>query len=101
MANKTVIDVSHVAKLANLPVAAADEQKFATQFTDTLKTVDLINELDTSNTPPTFQVTGLSNVTRPDQIDSTRILTQDQALSGATKTHNGYFMVPAVIDDNG
>lgn len=93
------MDVAHVALLANLPITPQEEEKFDRQFTDTLKTVDLINELDTTNTPPTYQVTGLVNVFREDVIDTGRMLSQDQALSNAPKTYNGYFQVPSVFHE--
>ena len=68
------MDVKHVAKLANLQLKPGEEDKFKKQFADTLKTVDVINELDTSQVEPTSQVTGLTNVTRKDKIDASRII---------------------------
>lgn len=91
------MDVKHIANLANLSLTPAEEVKFADQFTQTLKTIDLINELDTSQVAPTSQVTGLENVSRPDAIDAARVLTQDQALSNAPHTHQGFFQVPAIL----
>ena len=86
------MDVAHVAKLAALPLAPGEEQKLQAQFEETLKTVDLINQLDTSSITPTSQVTGLINITRPDVIDTSRILQPPQ-------TNNGYFVVPAIYVD--
>jgi len=91
------MDVAHVAKLANLSISSSDETKFAKQFADTLKTVDQINKLETKDVPPTSQVTGLTNVTRPDIIDTSRMLTANQALSQASSTVNGFFRVPAIL----
>lgn len=99
MANNPVIDVSHVAQLANLTLSPDEVTKFASQFSDTLKIVDHMSELDTSAVAPSFQVTGLSNITREDVIDQDRILTQTQALSGAHQTHNGYFVVPSIFEN--
>jgi aspartyl-tRNA(Asn)/glutamyl-tRNA(Gln) amidotransferase subunit C len=93
------MDVAHVAKLANLTLTPEEIKVFAKQFTDTLKTVDLINELDTSKAEPTSQVTGLTNVLRQDVVDKSRILTQAEALSQAKQTHDGYFLVPAIFND--
>lgn len=94
------MDIRHIAKLANLVIEPVDEIKLQGQFEDTLKTVEKINELNTSKMPPTSQVTGLTNVMRQDSIDPSRILTLKQALSGAKKVYNGYFVVPAVFDVN-
>lgn len=93
------MDVKHVAKLANLPLSPQEETVFLQQFTDTLTTVDLINQLDTNNIEPTSQVTGLVNITRPDVINRDRVLSQSAALSQAKHTHNGYFVVPAIFND--
>ena len=92
------MDVKLVAALANLPLDPTTESKLQDQFDETLKTVAKVNELNTSGIEPTSQVTGLVNITREDTIDPSRILSQDQALSQARHTHNGYFVVPAVLD---
>jgi aspartyl/glutamyl-tRNA(Asn/Gln) amidotransferase C subunit len=92
------MDVSYVAKLANIPLKPADEKKLESQFASTLKTVDVINELDTSKISSTSQVTGLSNVVRPDVVDLSRVLSQDQVLRPAHQTSRGFIVVPAVID---
>ena len=92
--------VKHVAKLANLPLESAEERKFQTQFGQTLDYVKKINELDTTGVSPTSQVTGLTNISRPDVVDTSRALTQIQALSGAHQAHNGYFVVPAIFNEH-
>jgi aspartyl-tRNA(Asn)/glutamyl-tRNA(Gln) amidotransferase subunit C len=94
------MDVKHVAKLANLPLKPSDIPKLRQQFAQTLKYISKIDELDTHNIPPTSQVTGLKNVTRTDQIDTNRMLTQKQAMSGTGNSHNGYFVVPAIINES-
>jgi len=85
------MDVAHVAKLANLPLKPGEQAKFQKQFEETLKTIAVIDELDTSHVEPTSQVTGLVNVTRGDAIDSSRILPPP-------KSNNGYFVVPSIFD---
>ena len=85
------MDVKHVAKLANLPLTPDEEKKFQGQFAETLKTISVINELDTSGVEPTSQVTGLTNITRKDAIDPSRILSPPAE-------NNGYFVVPAIFD---
>jgi aspartyl-tRNA(Asn)/glutamyl-tRNA(Gln) amidotransferase subunit C len=92
------MDVRYVAGLANLPLDSKNEKKLHFQFEETLKVVAKINELQTSDVEPTYQVTGLSNVTREDQVDLTRTLPQSLVTSQALKTHQGYFVVPPVLD---
>lgn len=88
----------HIAGLANIPVSRDEESKFSAAFTDTIAVVAEMSQLDTSKTQPTHQVTGLENVWREDVVDEKRMFTQSQALANAHKTHDGYFVVPQVID---
>ena len=85
------MDVKHIAKLANLILKSDEEAKFKKQFEETLQTVNLINELDTSGIESTSQVTGLINVTREDVIDKSRILPPP-------KSNNGYFIVSSIFN---
>lgn len=68
------MDVKKVAKLANLTITEDEEKKLATQFEETLKTINVINERDTVGVDPISQVTGLVNVMREDEIDKNRML---------------------------
>lgn len=94
-----MVDVKYLARLMQMHLEPEEEEKLQQGFKDTLKTVKVFNELDTKNINPNFQVTGLSNVFRQDKIDKSRLLTQKQALSGAKKTHQGYFVVPRIINE--
>ncbi|MBI1871879.1 Asp-tRNA(Asn)/Glu-tRNA(Gln) amidotransferase subunit GatC [Candidatus Collierbacteria bacterium] len=97
-ANITKSDVAKIAKLANLTITPDEEGLFADQFSQTIDVVDQLNEIDTKGLPPTSQVTHLENVTRPDEVDKDRILTQAEALSGAKKTHKGFFVVKQILE---
>ncbi len=68
------MDVKHVAKLANLSVSDEESKKLTSQFEETIKVVDVINELDTTNVDSISQVTRLKNVMRADTIDKDRML---------------------------
>ena len=91
------IDVKKVAKLANLTIKPKDEPKFEKQLNDVLIYVDKLKEVDTKGVEITSQVTGLENITRTD-IPS-QSLSQQEALSDSTQTHNGFFKVPAILDN--
>lgn len=92
--------IEHIAQLANIPITQADESMLASAFADTLEVVAKMGELDTSKTPPTHQVTGLENAWREDVVEEKRMFTQSQAVANAAKTHNGYFVVSQVIEQN-
>lgn len=87
-----MISSSKIAKLANIPLKNDEEKLFSQQLTSILDLVSKLQKIETRNITPTFQVTGLINVLRDDEIDKNRILTQKQALSNAKKTHDGYFV---------
>lgn len=91
------IDVKKTAKLANLALTPEEEKKLETQLNDILSYVEKIDSLDVKDITPTSQVTGLENVTFNDKF-SDDSLTQDEALSGNTSTHNGMFKVKAVLE---
>lgn len=94
----TIADVAKVGQLANLTLSDDEKTLFADQFSTTIKVIDQLNEINTQGIDPTSQVNHLENVTRPDVIDTDRVLTQAEALSGAKNIHQGFFVVKQVLD---
>jgi aspartyl-tRNA(Asn)/glutamyl-tRNA(Gln) amidotransferase subunit C len=93
-------EVRKIGKLANLTLQNNEVELFAGQFTKTIEVVNELNEIDTSNIPATYQVNGLTNVTREDEVDLSRVLPQEVALREAKATHNGFFVVERTIDSD-
>lgn len=91
------IDIHKVAKLANLTLTAQEEQEFDRQLNDIVGYIEKLNSVDTSNVEPTAQVTGLTNQTRDDESIG-NCFSQEEALSGGKKTHNGLFVVDKLVD---
>lgn len=87
------MDVSHIATLAGLTLSPEEVKKFTPQLEETLKTIEVINELDTSDILPTDQVTGLVNVMREDIVDTARILPVEVALSQAASRQHNFFVI--------
>jgi len=90
-------DVKHVAKLAKLKITESEISKFSKQLSEIITYVEELNQADTANVEPTSQTTGLENVARKDEIISEETFSQEEALSGTEKKHNGYFVVDAVL----
>ncbi|EKD86171.1 MAG: Glutamyl-tRNA(Gln) amidotransferase subunit C [uncultured bacterium] len=88
-------DIAKVAKLANLPLTDEEKKKFESQLGETIQYIEGLNEVDTEGIEPTSQVTGLENVLREDEIKPS--LSQEQALSNAKSTHNGFFKVKGIL----
>jgi len=91
------IDVTHVAKLANLPLKPKEKEKFEKQLTEILSYVEKLNSIDTRNVESTSQVTGLENITREDETSPS--LSQEEALSNTKSQHNGLFKVKAILEE--
>ncbi|MDO8460820.1 MAG: Asp-tRNA(Asn)/Glu-tRNA(Gln) amidotransferase subunit GatC [bacterium] len=90
------INVSHVAKLANLSLTKEEKEKFEKQLSETLDYVNQLKEIDTNNIEPTSQVTGLENVVRNDEAIPS--FSQEEALSNTKNKHNGFFKAKAIFD---
>ncbi len=96
MVSKMKIDVTHVAKLANLPLSNEESKKFQKQLSETVSYIDELREVDTKNIPPTSQVTGKINEFREDEVKPS--LSQEDALKNASKTKSGMFVSKIVWD---
>lgn len=99
MTNLTKQEVKHIAKLAKLDISDKEVGMFKEQLSGVIEYVSELNKVDTKNTEPTSQTTGLLDVKREDIIDQKNSLTVDETLSGTEKTHNGYFKVTAIFEE--
>lgn len=90
-------DINHIAKLANLTLTEDEKKKLATQLEETIEYVKELDEVDTENVEPISQVTGLENVTREDEVKPS--FTQAEALKNAKSTHNGFFKVKGILNN--
>jgi len=88
MANLSRDDVLKLARLARLRLSEAETDQFTQEIQEILTYVEQLNAVDTAGLQPTYQVTGLTNVTRTDKaIDytakPTELLTNAPATEGA------------------
>lgn len=96
-----VFDTSKIAKLTNIPLTDEESHKYTEQFARILDYIEQLNEVDTSNVEPTFNVSGQSNVMSEDEPVAS--LSQDEALQNASQKENGFFVTKRVVgeDPNG
>lgn len=78
-----------MARLANLPLKDSEIKKFEEQLSKVVDYIGELEQVDTKNTEPTSQTTGLESVTREDEIDMTNVLNMDS-----------YFKVKAILNKN-
>lgn len=93
-----ILQVKKVASLANLPLTEEEDEKFAKELNETLEYVKKLDQVNTDNTEPTNQVTGLINVTREDIVLPS--LTQEEALQNAPSSYKGFIKVKAILGDS-
>ncbi len=94
-----IIDVKHVAKLANLKIPDSQIPKFEKQLSEVLSHIDLLKKAKTKDVAETSHVTGLENILRNDEADKTRTLSQEEALSNTTSQENGLFKVKGIFNE--
>ena len=97
--NITKKDVEHVATLAKLKFNDEQLEKFTDQIEDIIDLVDTLNEVDTTNVEPTFNVTDQLNRMRDDV--AVRSNDKEALLANAPETENGFIRVPAILDESG
>jgi aspartyl-tRNA(Asn)/glutamyl-tRNA(Gln) amidotransferase subunit C len=90
--------VRHIALLARLKPSDEEVQVFSGQLSAILDYVEQLNEVDTTDVPPTAHALPVSNVFRPDEPHTP--LTPDAALANAPQRDGSFFAVPKVLDQD-
>lgn len=96
MSTITTDDVHHLAQLSSLQLSDSEVENLRTDLENIINYIKQLNEVDTSGVEPTYQVTGLENVWRGDEIDAGSV-TPEQLLDLAAE-HSGHCVkVPKVL----
>ena len=88
-------EVLHIARLARLGLTGAEADKFGEQLSDILENFETLQQVDTSDTPPTSQSITLQNVMRDDETAPS--LPPDDILANAPRREGDCFKVRAVL----
>ncbi len=89
MFNKEVVE--HISKLSRLSLKDQDIEVYTVQFSKILDYINKLNEVDTSQVTPTFQVTGLTNIERDDILCQSE--SREAFLDAAPQKQDGLFKV--------
>ena len=90
-------EVKHISQLARLGLDDDDIEKFQSQLSNILDNFEILEQVDTSNLPPTTQSIALQNVYRPDKAQDS--YTQKDILANAPQCENNFFKIKAVLED--
>jgi len=89
-------EVLHIALLTHLGLSEDEVDRLSEQLSNILENFEILQQLDTSNIPPTAQAIALQNVVRDDEVAPS--LPQQQVLSNAPRRDGKYFRVKAVLE---
>jgi len=89
-------EVLHIALLARLGLTEADVDKFSEQLSSILENLEVLQQVDTTNIPPTAQPAPLQNVVRDDEAAPS--LPPSQVLANAPQKEGSFFRVRAVLE---
>jgi aspartyl-tRNA(Asn)/glutamyl-tRNA(Gln) amidotransferase subunit C len=90
-------EVDHIAMLARLALTADERDRMRDQLGQIIGYVEMMNQLDTSQVPPSAQVLAIENVTRPDIARPG--FPVDVAVANAPERVEDFFGVPPVLED--
>ncbi len=89
-------EVLHIALLARLGLTETELDKLREQLSNILENFEILQQVDTSNVPPTAQSIPLQNVLRDDEVAPS--LSQNEILANAPRKDRNYFRVRAVLE---
>jgi aspartyl-tRNA(Asn)/glutamyl-tRNA(Gln) amidotransferase subunit C len=92
----TTKEVEHVAKLARLDFDEEKKEAFKGQLNDILNYIEMLEEVDVTDTEPTYHVLPIKNVFRKDEVKSS--MDRAAVLENAPDALSGCFRVPKVVE---
>jgi aspartyl-tRNA(Asn)/glutamyl-tRNA(Gln) amidotransferase subunit C len=96
MAKLSREDVLKLAQLSKLKLTEEEIEKFRGELSSILEYVETLNNVDIEGLTPTYQVTGLKNVMRKDEIKDYGYKTED-LLRNAPAVKENQFKVRRVL----
>ncbi|HLD25413.1 MAG TPA: Asp-tRNA(Asn)/Glu-tRNA(Gln) amidotransferase subunit GatC [Candidatus Andersenbacteria bacterium] len=93
----TEAEVKYIAFLARLGLSADEIKRATRDLAAALANFSQIQQVDTRDVPTSDDVTGLTNVTRPDEVQSRALCSPSALLQAAPATHQNHLKVKAVF----
>lgn len=96
MTKLTRDDVLKLARLSRLHLSEDEVDQFAKEIAAILNYVEQLQSVDLDSREPTYQVSGLTNVTRPDEVKDYGAA-PEELLKNAPATEKGHIKVRRVL----
>ncbi|WP_353093230.1 Asp-tRNA(Asn)/Glu-tRNA(Gln) amidotransferase subunit GatC [Tissierella praeacuta] len=90
--------VEHIANLARLKFSEEEIDEFTNKFAEVLEYIETLNEVDTENVEPTYQVNNHIQVLREDIVEEGEGLTREEVLQNAIEEQYGYFKLLRIVE---
>jgi len=90
-------EVLHIARLARLGLTEAEVNQLREQLSNILENFEVLQQVDTTDVPPTAQAIPLQNVMRQDD-EVIPSLPPSQILANAPRREADFFRVRAVLE---
>jgi len=89
-------EVLHIARLARVGLTEAEVNRLREQLSDILENFEILQQVDTTDVPPTAQSVALQNVMRKDEVAPS--LPPDKVLDNAPRKEGDCFRIRAVLE---
>lgn len=89
-------DIVHLARLSSLSLSSEESEKLRAEIGIILGYVEKLDELDTKDVEPTYQVNNLQNIWQEDEVDGSGV-GREALLSLAEATKDNQIQVPKVL----
>ena len=89
-------EVQHIALLARLGMTETELERFREQLSNILENFQVLQQVDTTDVPPTTQSVALQSVVRDDEVAPS--LPPDDVLANAPQREGELFRVKAVLE---
>ena len=96
MSTITTDDVRHLAHLSSLQIPDVEAELLRADIEKIINYINQLDKLDTDGVEPTYQVTGLQNVWRDDEIIDSSV-SRRQLLALAAEQSDNCVKVPKVL----
>ncbi len=88
--------VKHIAWLARLALSQDETEIFSLQLSNILENFEILQQVDTTNIPPTTQTNPSQNIFREDE--AAKSYPQNEILANAPKQEDNCFKVKAILE---
>lgn len=90
--------VKYLAKLVKLTLTDEEVEAYGSDFSETIKVMDKLSELNVEGIQESPNPSNLENVTFSDGEPSRRTFSQEDALANASETDGSNFIVTKILD---